>query len=164
LFSFFPPIDNQKEQPYLANTDRTLSLSCPDYLPPKLNINETSNINISEDAAKNISNDWYSKAINNIRQEEYNITYSEEARAFQSPNRANNIRFTYHNNGFTAKTMQTKIPLFDVNDRSLTDKDRKYKELEDWSVELRIKNVTGLQFWFQTLFRVLHPDHRTPHS
>jgi len=140
LLSFFSLIDNQKEQPYLANTDRILSLSCPDYLPPKLNINETSNLNIPEDAAKNISNDWYSRAINNIRQEEYNITYSEEARAFQSYNRANNILFTYHKNGFTAKTMQTKIPLFDVNDRSLSEKDKKYEELEEWSVELRIKN------------------------
>lgn len=140
LFSFFPPIDNQKEQPYLANTDRTLSLSCPDYLPPKLNINETTDINKSDAATGNISSDWYSKAIKNIRQEEYNISYCEETGALQSPNRANNILFTYNKNGFTAKTMQTKIPLFDVNDRSLTDKDKKHKELDAWSVELKIKN------------------------
>ena len=140
LLSFFSLIDNQKEQPYLANTDRTLSLSCPDYLPPKLNINETTSINKSDAATGNISNDWYSQAIKNIRQEEYNISFCEETDALQSPNRANNILFTYHKNGFTAKTMQTKIPLFDANDRSLTDKDKKYKELEAWSVELKIKN------------------------
>ena len=140
LFSFFSLIDNQKEQPYLANTDRKLSLSCPDYLPPKLNINETTDINKSDAASGNISNDWYSQAINNIRQEEYNITYCEETGALQSPNRANNILFTYHNYGFTAKTMETKIPLFDMNDRSLTEICKKYKEAEEWCVELKIKN------------------------
>jgi len=140
LFSFFSLIDNHKEQPYLANTDRILSLSCPDYLPTKVNNNETTLINKSDAASGNISNDWYSQAVKNIRQEEYNISYCEETGALQSPNRANNILFTYHNNGFTAKTMQTKIPLFDVNDRSLTDEDKKYKELDAWSVELKIKN------------------------
>ena len=146
LFSFFSLIDNQKEQPYLANTDRKLSLSCPDYLPPKLNINETTDINKSDAASGNISNDWYSQAINNIRQEEYNITYCEETGALQSPNRANNILFTYLNNGFTAKTMQTKIPLFDVNDRSLSEISKKYKVAEEWCAELKIKNYDlGIQ-------------------
>jgi len=140
LFSFFPPIDNQKEQPYLAKNDRILSLSCPEYQPPKLNINETTGINKSVAAKGNISNDWYSQAIKNIRQEEYNISYCEETGAFQSPNRANNILFTYHNNGFTAKTMQTKIPLFDVNDKLLPDENKKYKEIEDWKIEFGIEN------------------------
>ena len=140
LFSFFSLIDNHKEQPYLANSDRTLSLSCPDYLPPKLNINETTDINKSDTATGNISNDWYAQAVKNIRQEEYNISFCEETGAIQSPNRANNIHFTYQKNGFTAKTMQTNVPLFDVNDRSISENYKKYKELEAWSVELNIKN------------------------
>ena len=140
LFSFFPPIDNQKEQPYLADTDNALSLSCPDYLPFKLNINETTDINKSDASSGNISNDWYLQAVNNIRQEEYNITYSDEARAFQSYNRANNIRFTYNKNGFAAQTLETKIPLFDIKDKLLREEDKKYKEFDDWSVELAIKN------------------------
>ena len=72
--------------------------------------------------------------------EEYNISYSEELKSYQSHNRANNILFTYQNNGFTAKTMQTKIPLFDVNDKMLREADKNYNTIEDWSVELLINN------------------------
>ena len=95
LFSFNPFTDNIREQLHLASKDNKLSLSCPDYLPPKLNINEPTDIYTSDAAAGNISNDWYSQVVNNIRQEKYNITFSDAARAFQSPNRANNILFKF---------------------------------------------------------------------
>ena len=36
-----PHTDNLKEHSNLVGKDNTLSLSCPDYLPPKLIINET---------------------------------------------------------------------------------------------------------------------------
>ena len=41
--------------------------------------------------------------------EEYNISFSKELDAFQSPNRKNNIRFIYHKDGFTAKTRGKKF-------------------------------------------------------
>jgi len=88
----------------------------------------------------NISDDWYSAAIEKISLDEYNITYNEKLKTYQSPNRANNIRFTYHKDGFKAETRDTKIPLFDVNDKNISEKDKKYEEVEDWSVELRIEN------------------------
>ncbi len=140
LFSFYPLTDNQKEQPSLAGTDNPLSLNCPDYLPQRQDNKETADIIKPDAGNKGISNDWYSLSVSSVRQEEYNISFSEELKSYQSPNRANNIRFTYQNNGFTAKTMQTKIPLFDVNDMTLLEADKKYKSIEDWSVELQIKN------------------------
>ena len=36
--------------------------------------------------------------------------------------------------------MPTKIPLFDVNNRELREDEKKYEEIEDWSVELQINN------------------------
>ncbi|MCB0726390.1 MAG: FG-GAP repeat protein [Ignavibacteriae bacterium] len=93
----------------------------------------------------NISHDWYSAAIEKISLEEYNITYNEKLNTYQSPNRANNIRFTYHKDGFKAAARETKIPLFDANDRNIRETDRKYKEVEDWNVDLIIKdNATGI--------------------
>ena len=138
LFGFYPFKDNQSEKTYLADNDKQLSLHCPDYLPTKLNINATSTLNKPASETEVINNDWYSEAINNIRLEEYNITYNEDIKSFQSPNRANNIRFIYHDNGFTAKTRETQIPLFDVNDKTLRDEEKKYKKVEEWSIKLKV--------------------------
>ncbi|MBK6537044.1 MAG: hypothetical protein IPG09_04465 [Ignavibacteria bacterium] len=140
LFSFIPPRDNQKEQPYLAGTNGPVSTIFTDYLPTKHNINANPNFAKPDAGLNNIDQNWYSAAVDNILKEEYNISYSEELKSYQSTNRANNIRFTYQNNGFTAKTMQTKIPLFDMNDKMLREADKNYKTIEDWSVELQFKN------------------------
>ena len=140
LFSFYPLKDNQKVLPYLAGTYEPVSRIYPDYLPTEYNINANPDFTIQDAGLNNIDRNWYSASADDILKEEYNITYSEELKSFQSPNRANNIRFTYQNNGFTAKTMQTKIPLFDVKDKSICEKDKKYKSIEDWSVTFGIKN------------------------
>ena len=59
-----------------------------------------------EKSTENIDQDWYGKAIQNIQNGEYSITYSNELGEYQSPNRNNKIRFIYHKNGFTAKTRE----------------------------------------------------------
>ena len=87
-----------------------------------------------------LDKDWYSGAMENIQREEYNISYSDELGAFQSPNRANNIRFIYHNDGFTAKTRINRIPLFDLRDKSIKDSDKKYESVPEWSIDFKIKN------------------------
>ena len=81
---------------------------------------------------------WYSKAVRQIAKDEYNISYSEELDAYQSPNRASNIRFIYHGNGFTAKTRSNRIPMFDVNDRTLAKDDLKYRTIDDWKLKMTI--------------------------
>ena len=55
------------------------------------------------------SSDWYSTVTEKIKKEEYHITYSEGVKAYQSPNRAQNLRFIYAADGFTAKPRTTKI-------------------------------------------------------
>ncbi|MBK8981612.1 MAG: FG-GAP repeat protein [Ignavibacteria bacterium] len=132
--------DNYKEQPNLADPINPLSLACPDYLPAENKISEKPNGVIPEAFLNDADQNWYSAAVENIMKEEYSISYSEEIKAYQSPNRANNLQFTYHTNGFTAKPRETKIPLFDVNDRMLSEKEKKYEVMEDWSVIFGIKN------------------------
>ncbi|MBK9331422.1 MAG: VCBS repeat-containing protein [Ignavibacteria bacterium] len=132
--------DNYKEQPSLADPNNPLSLTCPDYLPAEYKISEKPNGVFQEAVLTGADQSWYSAAVENIMKEEYNISYSEEIKSYQSPNRANNLQFTYHTNGFTAKPRETKIPLFDVNDRMLSEKDKKYEEMEEWSVIFGIEN------------------------
>ena len=88
-----------------------------------------------------IDKGWYAGAMENIQREEYNISYSEELGAFQSPNRANNIRFIYHNDGFTAKTRINKIPLFDLRDKNIKESDKKYESVPEWSIDFKLSNV-----------------------
>ncbi len=48
---------------------------------------------VKKDADNPESSDWYSEAVSNIQKAEYNVSFSEDLNAFQSPNRANNMRF-----------------------------------------------------------------------
>jgi hypothetical protein len=73
--------------------------------------------------------------------EEYNISYSEELGSYQSPNRANNLRVHLPHRRLHRKTsVRQRSPLFDVNDRALREDAKKYKEIEDWSIELKVEN------------------------
>ncbi len=102
------------------NENSSPSLSYALHCPPPPGFNElVSHREGEETIADEIDGNWYSKALEHIRKDEYNITYSEEHGAYQSPNRVNNIRFIYHNDGFTAKAR-------DVN------------ETEDWFVRLKV--------------------------
>ena len=51
----------------------------------------------------------------------------------------NNIRFIYNEDGFTAKTRLTKIPLFDLSDKLIREEDKKYKTLDEWIIQLKVK-------------------------
>ncbi|MDQ3022744.1 MAG: integrin alpha, partial [Bacteroidota bacterium] len=98
------------------------------------NIKNTNNINIDKN--------WFDNTIRDLKNDEYNISYNELLGLFQSPNRSNNIRFIYHNDGFSAKTRENKIPLFDVNDKSLSNKERKYKTIPEWEIRFKLNGYT----------------------
>jgi len=85
-----------------------------------------------------IDETWFSKVIENIKKEEYNISYNEDCFAYQSPNRANNHRFIYYKDGFSVSPMMTKIPLFDESDMEIKEKDKKYKIVKDWKITMRL--------------------------
>ncbi len=94
----------------------------------------------SGDYDPDISDSWQKTVFNEIEMSEYNINYSEKMNSYQSPNRANNMRFMYHPDGFTVKPKMTKIPMFDVNDKNIMEKDKKYETIDDWSIQFQINN------------------------
>lgn len=116
-----------------------IQLHCP--APPSLAemIHVSEHKPMSHANTENIDQDWYSEAIENIQEQEYDISYNAELGTYQSPNRANNIRFIYHNDGFTAKTRDSRIPLFDVNDKAIKESDKKYEIADEWSVKLKLE-------------------------
>ena len=69
------------------------------------------------------NSDWYSEAMNNLSEMEYNISFSEEIKSYQSPNRANNMRFIYHKDGFTALTRDSRSEMQD-----------------DWSIKFKVES------------------------
>ena len=129
-----------------------VTLKCP---PPPSFGNIIKNQNLPDNhslddgiqpVSDDIDKDWYSGAMENIQREEYNISYSEEHGAFQSPNRANNIRFIYHNDGFTAKNRINKIPHFDLRDKSIKESDKKYEIIPEWSIDFKLTLINNKSY------------------
>jgi len=84
---------------------------------------------------------WYQQVIDNIEKEEYNISYSKEPGAYESPNRMNNLRFIYHTDGFTAKTRSSDLL---KNSKDLKNRDRKYlknSKSDEWEIKFKVKNL-----------------------
>ena len=52
--------------------------------------------------------DWYIRAIKNIEESEYFIKYDDNTSTFQSPNRNNDLRFYYYENGFSVEPRENE--------------------------------------------------------
>ncbi|MBL8008294.1 MAG: FG-GAP repeat protein [Ignavibacteria bacterium] len=87
--------------------------------------------------------EWKEIVQKNIEKEEYNITFNEQTKTYSSPNRKNNITFLYGKDGFTAKTMQTKIPASEINDAAIQDEKRKYEIIPEWSVSVKLTEIVS---------------------
>ncbi|MBS1516868.1 MAG: FG-GAP repeat protein [Bacteroidetes bacterium] len=97
---------------------------------------------VKKDESNPESSDWYTEALSNIQKAEYNVSFSEDLNAFQSPNRANNMRFVYNKNGFTAMLRNNKVAMFDESDKTIEEKNKKYNYLDEWKVNFKIENVS----------------------
>ena len=116
LLAFFGNNSTEDHSSQNYNISENTTLNCPE--PPSFY--EFTDQGKSKSVSQyEIDQDWYSQTIGKIEKEEYNITYNEKLGAYQSPNRANNIRFIYHNDGFTATTRS---------------------DAEDWSIRFGITN------------------------
>ncbi len=127
------------EDKAVPNVNGADELFCPD--PPTFSefVSSSPGSNKTTGSGQDaIDEAWYSKAVQQIAKDEYNISYSRDLDAYQSPNRKNNIRFVYHSNGFTAKTRSNKIPMFDVNDMTLMKEDMKYETIDEWKLKMAI--------------------------
>jgi hypothetical protein len=116
LLAFFGNNSTKDHSSQNYNISEKTILNCPE--PPSFYefIDQGKSKSVSQDE---IDQDWYSQTLEKIEAEEYSITYNEKLGAYQSPNRANNIRFIYHNDGFTATTRS---------------------DAEDWSIRFGITN------------------------
>ena len=97
---------------------------------------------VKKDSGNPESSDWYTEAVSNIQKAEYNVTYNEDMNTFQSPNRANNMRFIYQKNGFTAMLRNNKVALFDESDKAIEEKNKKYEYLDEWKVNFKLEEVS----------------------
>lgn len=106
LILSFQYSDNSKQRN--TETNGTLNLFCPD--PPSFSetVKTVSHDKGTNSGTDEIDQDWYSRAMEQIEKEEYNISFNEELGAYQSPNRANNIRFIFHKDGLTAITRDAR--------------------------------------------------------
>jgi hypothetical protein len=124
LLAFFGNKSTKDHSSQNYNISEKTILNCPE--PPSFHEFIDQGKSVSQDE---IDQDWYSQTIGKIEKEEYNITYNEKLGAYQSPNRANNIRFIYHNDGFAATTRSDE---------------------EDWSIRFGITNyelrITNKEF------------------
>ncbi|MFM6924243.1 MAG: hypothetical protein ACKOU7_01980, partial [Ferruginibacter sp.] len=83
------------------------------------------------------SQDWMATAQENIRKSEYNFTWEEKYQAYCTPNRKNNLRFFYDDNGFSAEPRSTKIPIGKATPLAGPD-EIKYKYLPGWKVRFSL--------------------------
>ncbi|MBK8553943.1 MAG: hypothetical protein IPL53_24025 [Ignavibacteria bacterium] len=103
-------------------------------------LNKNSEAKVESDNPE--TTDWYQEALANIQKAEYNVSFSESLNAYQSPNRANNMRFIYHKNGFSAMLRNNKIALFDESDKMIEESDKKYEYLDYWNIDFRLESVS----------------------
>ncbi|MBK8983685.1 MAG: hypothetical protein IPM38_15550 [Ignavibacteria bacterium] len=119
-----------------------LNLFCPD--PPLFTetVKTVSAKNETNPDNNNIDQSWYQKAMEELEKSEYNISYNENLGTYQSPNRANNLRFIYHKDGFTAKTRSFDSPQRheDTKENDLNKKE--VKKSDEWSIDFKIKGYS----------------------
>ncbi len=96
---------------------------------------------LRDEQSKSINHGWLSKVIENIKKQEYEINWQPSVNAYQSPNRAQNLRFTYYKDGFSAKPRTTRIPKSgqDISGKSLDEIE--YETIEDWEISLKVVGV-----------------------
>jgi hypothetical protein len=90
---------------------------------------------------------WYINAIHNIEQSEYHFKYEEKIKVYCTPNRKQNLRFFYNEDGFIVEPHTTKIPLENY-EPILLQKDKKYKYLPNWKIKFNLdKKQVGKGMW-----------------
>ncbi|MEQ1675896.1 MAG: FG-GAP-like repeat-containing protein [Chitinophagaceae bacterium] len=80
---------------------------------------------------------WYSNALKNIEESEYQFSWQEENKAWSTPNRKQNLRFYYSEKGFTVEPRTTKLPIGEYDPMAMPGK-IKYRYLPDWKIKFEL--------------------------
>lgn len=91
-----------------------------------------------ESVPADIDSSWYAIAKETIKQKEYNITFNEEKGVYQSPNRKNNLRFYYNENGFSVQPRDTRIFMPGASANPLENTGDNFETIEDWRLSMTI--------------------------
>jgi hypothetical protein len=81
--------------------------------------------------------DWYATAMKNMREGEYHFHKVANSNTYSTPNRKNNLRFYYDENGFTVQPRATQIPVRDYDITTPPDQ-IKYKTLPEWKIAFNL--------------------------
>lgn len=93
------------------------------------------------------NSDWYSNVMKSIEKAEYKVTKIDSLGKYSSPNRKNNMRFYYDENGFSVTPRTTKI-LIGKPDPKKQPHEREYKTIADWKVDFLLdKKQVGEGKW-----------------
>ncbi len=94
-----------------------------------------------------VRSDWYGDVMRSIEKAEYRFTMIDSSGQYSSPNRKNNMRFYYDENGFSAEPRTTKIPV-GKPDPKKQPHEREFKTIADWKVEFLLdKKQVGQGRW-----------------
>ena len=89
------------------------------------------------DTASLKQSNWYGEAMKNIAAAEYHFKWKEKLNAYCTPNRKNNLRFFYDEDGFSVEPRTTQIPIGEYDPMKRPD-EIKYKQLPGWKVEFNL--------------------------
>jgi hypothetical protein len=90
---------------------------------------------------------WYATAMKNMQEGEYHFNKVTNSNSYSTPNRKNNLRFYYDENGFTVQPRATRIPIGDYDITTPPDQ-IKYKTLPDWKIAFNLdKKQVGKGTW-----------------
>ena len=99
------------------------------------------------DTASLKQSNWYGEAMKNIAASEYHFKWEAAKNAYCTPNRKNNLRFFYNEDGFTVEPRTTKIPMGDFDPMKRPD-EIKYKQLPNWKINFNLdKKQVGKGIW-----------------
>ncbi len=94
-----------------------------------------------------INSGWYSHVMRSIEKAEYRFTRIDSTGKYSSPNRKNNMRFYYDENGFSAEPRTTRIPV-GKPDPKKQPHEREFVSIADWKVAFLLdKKQVGNGRW-----------------
>src|SRR5688500_17459997 len=128
IVSLFLKTDIKKNDNTASSAAIPLKVTMPINLPKGIGKTDTSQLKQSG---------WYGGDIKTMAKAEYNIHKEKNNNTYSSPNRNNNLRFQYDENGFTVQPRTTKVPIGKVDATTKPD-DIKYKTLPDWKVAFNL--------------------------
>ena len=107
------------------------------------------------------SPNWMATAQENIRKSEYHFKWEEKLNAYCTPNRKNNLRFFYNDNGFAVEPRTTQIPMSEFDPIAMSE-EKKYPGVRQagrsitnqptaqagWKIKFNLdKNQIGKGLW-----------------